>query len=262
MKKNNVLENSLRLYYLLKIFIIIYYVEIYFNGHSDDPAAWLWPVKWLNHFEVPLIPIVTLFVMAFIFSLWSLWKPFEVTIKVSEAILFFLFFAIYYSHSNIDHGVHGIMYASIFISFIGKNSKNQEKLMHLAVAMFAFTYGLTGLWKLRSLFYMNSISEISLILPYQLAIDMIESGKETQMARELLNLSPFISAGLWIGVIILELSGFLILWRVRLFKYWGVLIILFHFSTAIVMDIRFREAQLMCLIFLGASRLWSPKSAG
>lgn len=250
MKDNNVLKSTLRLYYILKIIIILFYTVIYFNGDSASAAVWLWPVQWLNHIDTPLIPIIIIFILEAIFCIWIIYTPFEKMIKFCEAILFFLFFAIYYSHSKIDHGVHGIIYSSIFISLIGKKTMDQALLMKKAIAIFAFTYGLTGLWKLRSLFLMDSIDELSLILPYQLAIDIIESGQATAIVRHFLDFKPSTNVVLWSGVISLELAGFLILWRQKLFRYWGVLIILFHFTTAVVMNIFFWEAQLLSLVFL------------
>ncbi len=248
--EKNVLEITLRLFYSFKFIILLCLTWTYFNGQSDGPVDWLWPIQWLVFFKDALFPIVSIFFTGIFFCVLATFSPFKVSIKILEGIFFFLSCAIFYSHGKIDHGIHGLIYASFYISLIGEDRSIQTLLMRYAIGIFSFSYGLSGLWKLRFLLEMKKISELSHVLPYQLALNIIQSGEKTVFALRVLEFSPFTNSLLWTGVLFVELFGLLILKRLHFFKYWGFLIIIFHFMTAIVMDIIFWEAQVLILIFL------------
>lgn len=64
---------------------------------------------------------------------------------------------------------------------------------------------------------------------------------------------PYLGAPVMLIVTLLEVSSVLVMWRPTLYRKWGFLIMLFHTSTIIVMNLKFLQNFIWVVIFLVCS---------
>lgn len=240
---------AIQQYYLYKIFLLADYGVMYFYEHTPLKQDWLWPVSWLKYYQSPDKLVLIIILLGILFSIISIRYPFRRGAKILAEIFFFLFFAIYYSHVKIYHSIHCFIYTGFLIALI-KDDKNMKILMKSAIALFAFPYFLSGLWKFRYLLSLNNLGDIALVMPYQLAFNSIEGAYYPRGLLTILNLNSNWHLGFWISIVVFELLGIAILFKTKFFKVWGILLIIFHITTEILMQIEFFAAIVLSLIFL------------
>lgn len=240
---------AIQQYYLYKIFLLADYAVMYFYDQTQLGNYWHWPAAWLEYYQSSKHIVFLVVSLGIIFSILSIKYPFRRGVKIFAEVFFFIFFAIYYSHVKIYHSIHCFIYAGFFIALI-KDDKNIKLLMKSTIALFAFPYFLSGMWKLRYLLTLSNVKDIALVMPYQLAYNSIEAAYYPKGIVQILNLNSSWHYVFWISIVIFELLGIVVLLKTKFFKYWGVLLIIFHTTTDILMQIEFFQAMVLSLILL------------
>ncbi|MCY4512934.1 MAG: hypothetical protein OXB86_04530 [Bdellovibrionales bacterium] len=228
------------------------------NGRTD----WIWSVSWMS-FIPEKFPVVLAFVLAgFLFSMIGVLFPHKKWLRVFVFLLVFQSLALKYSPIKIGHSSHILLFTSFWLIFINLNNKSKElikeqnKLYLWAIQVsFLGAYFLTGLWKLRDFMgYLMKMdwSEIPRCLGANFADEYISYNLESPFYEGVLKVLewPFINHLLWLGVILFQVCVLVVAWFPPLQRVCGLLIILFHVSTFIFMDLRFLPNQYIALIFL------------
>lgn len=250
MSKKTSLTLILRLFFITKgLFVLLRAADI-LPSFAKEKASWLWPVAFLNSISHPEYFLYFTACLSIALNVLCVFKPFSVKIKMTEFLTTFLFLAGCFSFGKIDHSFHGYILASFFIFLIKDDQDPGQLLMRGASGIFLLTYFLSGLWKLRFLMGSGFIDGIRRAVGYQLGINMIMSGQISAPAMYVLSLPDILQALIWGGVIIFELAALFFILRPRLTSLYGMMVILFHVSAWIVMDISFLEAQVLSLILL------------
>lgn len=265
------LTKTIRLFYFLKLFCMIYYIWIFFNYRNIEEATWLWPIAWSSKIATPLYSLAVLASIVICSEIISIFKPYNVFIKVIEFFSSFVFISAYFSFGTIDHSMHGILYVSLFICLIKHSADNKLftdqmniLLFKSSIAIFLFPYFLSGLWKARFVvhnIFSQGFSDLLLgTLSYQLTKNMIISGFNSPLAQWMIHLNSMWQAFIWAGVILFELSISFIVFNPKCLKLGGTLLITFHILIYLVMGISFFESIFLALIFLvfGPYRPYNP----
>lgn len=255
------LTTTIRLFYFLKLSFLTHYVWNFFNYRILEEATWLWPVSWLGRLGYAQYAVMALAIVSLISGGWSIFKPYNRAIKIIEFVFSLMFMAAYFSYGKIDHGMHGMIYSSLFISLlksqtVEKNDIDQKNhlLFKSAIAIFLFPYFLTGLWKARmafeSVLHFGLVKSLGGTLAYQLSLNMIASGAQSPVALWFIGLNESWQVILWLGIILFELSALVVIFKTHYLFFWGLLLITFHLMVFVAMDILFLESIMLALVFL------------
>ena len=236
----------LRLFYVFKLVILTLYGMDYVFNMSGESPEWLWPVSWFGLFRNADSLVYFVGLLGLIFGVQVLRNPIDRWMKAAEFIFSFLFFAAFFSHGKIDHGLHGLILVSIFLSFMSGDEANDKLAYRSAVSVFVLPYFLSGLWKLRVVIE-NGVEGI---LTFQLARNMVIQGENNSLALYLMKIPVSVQSILWITLLIFELAGIFVVQNQKMIRFWGILLILFHAVTYIVMGVAFWEAQVVALIIM------------
>ena len=267
----SILCQLVRLFY--GVLIIIHsgpqleYTMKYYSTVNLDDRLYLWPVKWIEFVPDKFLAVLGINVGCFVAFLICMLFPEKKLSRLVAFLFYFLSLPLIFSViDDIFHQQHTTLVASFLLIFL--NLKNEQtnysfvkNKFFLQGIHFSFlgSYFLSGLWKLRefiSLIFNEGWSNI-VCLERNLANEYIDGNliKSTSFHREVLDFfknyeSFHFGELLWIGVTFFQLSTLAVAWFPPLLRPYGVMIILFHMSTSLFMNIQFITAQYAALIFL------------
>ena len=226
----------------------------------ENRSVRLWPVQWVNLVSESSFILLVLLLGGFLCSVMVTLFPHKKWLRVLVFLLNFLNLALKYSPTKIDHDFHAILLTSFWMIFMNLNKigaqSNRNKLYFWAVQMsFLGTYFLAGLWKLRKFIsYVIEMEwkEIPRCLVSHFAFEYITNSLRNPFFTGVLEFlkEPSINHLLWVGVILFQILAPIASWFPPIQRFYGVLIILFHISTWMLMDLRFAPYQWVALIIL------------
>ena len=216
---------------------------------------WSWSVKWLDCFEEQLFIVLAVFFLTFFLCMLCVFFVRSVWIKVSCAFSFFILSSIEFSLGNVGHYLHCWLFIFIIFSFVGNDRRKDKFFFHTAQFWFLMTYGLSGIHKLKALFYYISEFGLKDFKPIAKSIavrlyDMPYYTTGKTLLLEVLSWPPVFSLFLWSLVIYFQISCFFVVFRPPLYRLWGIFIILFHLVTVFMLQVMFLYNMILTAFLL------------
>ena len=253
-------------YGMLAIYYYSFYVERVIKNWRTidlDNHIWLWPVQWMDFIPGKSFVYIGILLGGFLLSIICTMFPHKKWIRILVFLLNFQSLAMRFSPDKIDNSSHAMLIISFWLIFLPLSKKHKSVNGHkiqlyfwAAQVSFLGTYCLSGLWKLRE--FISSIwsGGISSTDPPCLVNNFAKQYSLFNMSDPFyLSVLDLFSRGyvghlLWIGVIVFQISCPVAAWFPSLQRFYGVMIILFHFSTALLMNIHFISNMYIALIML------------
>ncbi|MGF1475239.1 MAG: hypothetical protein ACFB6S_06710 [Geminicoccaceae bacterium] len=240
------------------------------DGRAGDLDP-LWPIAWLDWVGADLGGMLMAH-LAIVGGLGGLlfWRRLWARVLVSLALLQFV--ALNNSFGFMGHGYHSWFWMSVALWFLpnGRPPSGSRGRFHtirfllgfsVAPALMLLFYSLSGLYK--AVFAISALftEDISGLAPQAMALTLawriFETNAEPLWAHLVIG-QPWLGWPLYLGLYYAELFAFMVFFRPRLHRLWGLILILFHIGTFLFMDITFPEHVLICALFL----FMSPFEAG
>jgi hypothetical protein len=246
-------------YYAISLFMLYRRAgEMAGLGRASPELDPLWPIKWieLTGLELGGALMAHLALGAGLLGL-VLWRRLWVRMLVSVALLQYL--GLQNSSSYLIHGFYGWFWLSVALWFLPSTSlaslraTRRGRMRFLsgfaaAPAVMLLFYTLSGAHKVVAAAIALFTDDISGFAPQAMAVTLawrsLETGSEPLWAAVIISL-PWLGWPLYLTVYYVELVALVILFRPRLHRAWGVLLILFHMGTFLFMDITFPEHVLI-----------------
>ena len=212
----------------------------------------LWPVAWMAFvpFETATIALANLFVIVGLLAVF-LWRFRIVRILVFLCML--QYGALSNSHGSISHGFHEWIWVSFCFCFLPGQTRAEIEQDRVLRTDFLYSFSLAPFLIL--LFYTMSgaikvwVATLSLIHGYASAFWLegmalviarraVETGSAPIWAEPILQF-PALGWPLFMGLYFIELVSVVVFFRPVLHRFWGVILIAFHFGTLTFLDIVF-----------------------
>lgn len=219
---------------------------------SIDSLDLLWPVAWLNRvgLDAGVTAIAHVALLAGLLGLlW--WRALAVRMLVSVALL--LCAAYENSDGAINHGLHEWFWVSICFWFLPRVNKDAMGITRagrihfltafsLAPMLILSFYSLSGVYKcyyaLQELLAGGGGGFAPAAMAITVAWRAIQTGSEPMWAAAVINY-PALGWPMYLGLYFVELVSILVFFRPQLYRFWGIVLIVFHFGTLLFMDITF-----------------------
>jgi len=223
----------------------------------------LWPVAWLD--AVGLGPGGTMLAhLALVAGVLGIlcWHMLWVRVLVSIALLQFV--AVSNSFGWMGHGFHSWFWISVALWFlpagrdapVGATRATRMRFLigfSAAPGLFLLFYSLSGAYKVAHAIVGLFTDDISGFAPRAMATTLawrtFETSSEPLWAPLIIH-NPLLGWPLYLGLYYVEFFAILTLFRPRLHKIWGLLMIAFHIGTFLFLEITFPEHVLINGLFL------------
>jgi hypothetical protein len=266
-----------RAFYLLLTFILI---DRYFSWNEWlqlKALNLLWPVLWFNLTGVRA-GVMIVIAVSLIGALAAFARPDVRWCRILAAMGILLFGAFFNSFGVINHGLHGwIWVAAIFCILpdggaeeLGRCTSRAQRYLFVlwsAQAALLLFYSLSGAFKIAGAVLQISRGEISAFspeaLPRHIATKMLEvgsSGPGSVFGAFIID-HPLLTWPLYILFLYIEFFSVLVAFRPTLHRAWGVMLVLVHVVTYLILSIMFSWHLLLvglmfvCSPFAQQSRL-------
>ena len=226
----------------------------------------LWPALWLSRLSGALSPssvAALFFLFGLALCLACALFPGPRRLRFAAFLLFFFSLALHIETEHaalVGHGNYGGLFVAFFLSFIkipraGEAAAvfSRSRFYFQAAALsFLGTYFLAGLWKTRALIHDLSEGAVqwNRLLP-NTALSLIYNNKRDGLfAADILNLAETFGAVLWPLIIVFQLSLPLAAFFPQALRPFGVLVILFHIATGVLLEVWWHFAQAVAFVLL------------
>ncbi len=259
---NNFFYNSVwvvRLFYVSNLIFSYNFIRQVF--HKDPVAAYFqWPVFWLEFGDIKqqmvLIPIA-LFLVNCALVIWQDSR----TLRALFSLLILFVAAIDNSYGGIGHGWHMLVWISFLLIFLPTKTEHAtraQKVMTLSVIVYVqatillfYTMAGTGklLYGIEALLEHDAGGNFFSTLFSSLLADRMLMGHGQTILGDFLIAQPRLGQLLFIVTILAQTVSLVAAFMPRLHQFWGLILISFHFGTALLMDIYFGTHVLWLAIF-------------
>ncbi len=223
----------------------------------------LWPLYWVDP-ENARIQLSVVAILCFLSSLLAAVFHRVRAIRILFCAFFLLASTVTNSYAGINHPYHAWFWVSFVLIFLPGKSHERQKYRSRAHMM---SYTTTFLMAQVMLFLFYSMSGFHKILyavlatikgldgafspqgfAYLLADRMLQTDTDPLLANFAIE-NYFLAWFGFLAVIYLEFTAIAVAFRPRLHRFWGILIILFHLGTWLLMEIMFIQHVLLLTMF-------------
>lgn len=263
-------------FYVASLFFAAHFASI---GWPDwikrETIAPLWPLIWANWLPTPTVTNIIMFLLI-VSSIPVVVQPWRRLFRIFAFVG--LFFAVTYTNSfgKIGHGFHAWLFVALILCFLpnwhdnqANDSTNEEQTQsithrqHFLTILFAaqvfmmLFYSMSGVWKVYAAFDQMWAGGLHAFHPYALAYlaadRLLQTNSWTPFGPFLLKY-PLIGWPLHLAAIYFELFSLVAAFRPALHRLWGLMLILFHFGTIVLLFVGFTPNMLL----LGILFIMSP----
>ena len=239
------------------------WTDIVASEHFFRPQ---WSSKWISYFDwkFAIRFIYIFFITSSILGIIFWRQSTFVRILVSVSIIQFL--SLISSFGSVDHYLHMMVITSIVLVFLPKKNSLSYKSDFLKVifgiqTIILATYSISGFYKLLGVVKQIKWGVTSALSPTGLTLQSAKtsyySGNEYFFQQLLMDHQGYWIAILHIGGYFVEFLSIFILFRIKIHRIWGLLLILFHLGIALTVGPDFSIHLLPIALFL----LFSPFGA-
>ena len=241
----------LQIYYSF-LFIVIYQRGYWFiNSVSDLGPDYIFFAKPLGFFNLPVEIRSVIFLLTLFFLCFAIFKPQRI-LRILTSLLVLILFSILYSYGKINPSSHAFILSSVLVCFFnenrGLNSKQNFFILRLIQGVLLSHYFMSGLWKLREMISTRFEFSLSEIVTEYIAYKYFDQNMHFLLKLLLYEQAWLLGFG-YFCVLLFQLSALTPILLNRYFKLYGVLALLFHFSTGIFFSVYFSPTVLAALFF-------------
>ena len=255
-----------RLYYAFTLyFAYIQMVTVWRIAEHVTAIDPLWPVWWVRDVRSAGAFILLLFMGA---ALLGVLLPQYRAVRALVFLAMLESIAYRFSFGAINHSLHFWLWVGFCFCFLPSGNRTRLRatlstrhryllVFWATLALIALFYSLSGFWKVASAIHDIIQGRQHAFSPTALASVsarlMLESGQESL-------LGPFLVTHPWLGLpanvwmIYVQLAAFIVAFRPALHKLWGVMLIVFHVGTYLLLNINFPLHMLVLTLLF----VWSP----
>lgn len=233
-----------------------------FSGGS--PTAPVWPIKlvqqlvgteWLSY-ELALTAA------GLLFALGAVVAPGIFAWRLGAFLHLLLHVAIRNSYGSINHGTHVLLLVSFALLFLPNRRRGQRDercnvrssltVLWLAQSVLLLTYTLSGVWKIwygrLELFSSDALTRI-------LLERLLAEADDIPLLLPYVAQHSLLAQAMWLGTLYIELFALLVVFRPHLHRPLGIVFMLFHVTSDLLMNISFPNHFVLLGIFLVLSPL-------
>ena len=224
----------LQTYYILLFFVLYRQTNNFINNIPSIEPEYIFFAKFLSFLSLPIEAHSVIFVFALFFCLFSIFKSWRI-LRVFTSLFVLVLFSIKFSYGKVHHPWDVWILSSILVCLFNSNkplNSNQNFfLLRFIQGALLSHYFMSGLWKIRAMcstHFEFSLSEI--------ATEYIAFNLHSQNMHFILKFSlehPFLLGVSYFCVLLFQLTALAPIFVNRFFKLYGLLAVLFHFSTGI-----------------------------
>lgn len=242
-----------------------------------DTISPLWPLVWVQGIDVPLVTTaIVLLVVAS--SIPVIVQPHRQLFRCFCFVGFFFTVTYVNSFGKINHGFHAWLFVAFIYCFLPnwsttKNGKSPPSITHrqqlltilfAAQAMVMLFYSMSGAWKIYTAINQIQAGQIHAFHPYALAYltadRLLQTSTPTMLGAQIIEY-PILGWPLHISAIYIELFAVVAAFRPTLHRLWGILLVLFHFGTILILSIGFTQNMLLIGLLLIMSPFTPPDTS-
>ena len=255
-----------RLYYAVTLyFAYVQMIAVWRIAERVTAIDPLWPVWWVSDVRSAGVSILLLFMGA---ALLGVLLPQYRAVRTLVFLAMVQSIAYRYSFGAINHSLHFWLWVGFCFCFLPSGNRTQLRatlstrhryllIFWATLALIMLFYSLSGFWKIAT-----ALQEITQGRPHAFSPTALANVAAAKMLQEGFDsvLGPFLVAHPWLGlpvnvwVIYIELVAFIVAFRPALHKLWGVMLIVFHVGTYLLLNIGFNLHMLVLTLFF----VWSP----
>lgn len=223
----------------------------------------IWPVWWMEW--LPPGQGATIVFFGFLFAaLLGVLFPERFAVRLVVALALLEYVALRNSEGRISHSLH----LPVLVSFVflllprqwhlaqpGTESARQLALvLRGAQAVMLLTYSMSGLAKLGASLYELAMGQVSSFHPsgFQRVIAgrLLETGSSSPFAQWIIDHPGWLTWPLLPGAIYFQCGAVFAAFRPALHQLWGLLLIVFHLGTGLILTIHFPVSVFLLALFL------------
>ena len=220
----------------------------------------LWPIKLMGFISSEFLLYFIQYSLVFLFLFLSCnSKPW--ILRIITFLIFFVYVSLTNSFGKINHSLHLPLMVLFCFALIPNKKvydyKSKTILMFASAQFFLLlAYSLTGFWKLFWGIIQLFKGEVSIFSHLSFRNILIEQFQNFEAPiLGVLFIEHYVIGWLaYLGVILIELFSILVFFKPKLHKTWGILLILLHFSTAMILNVHMYAS----IISIGALLIMSP----
>jgi len=178
-------------------------------------------------------------------------------LRISICLGFTCYLGLFYSYGKIDDNLDIILVLAFAFIFFSTSERGNKKVLLAAQTLVLTHYFMAAVWKTLAtcrLIASHPLSDVAKIMPLHIANTLAEGRVLTSLQRVVID-HPWLSAALWIGVILLQLGACLPLVSVWAWRHWWKFLVLFHWGTIWMLGVNFHPTSLF-LIYIFAIAPW------
>ncbi|WP_419943908.1 DCC1-like thiol-disulfide oxidoreductase family protein [Candidatus Poriferisodalis sp.] len=261
---NNVVLLS-RFYYVFLAYLVGTAHYPFGDAYSGGPpTAPLWPIRlaeqlvgtaWLRH-ELALMAA------GLLFALGAAASPRIFVLRFGAFLHLMLHVAILNSYGSINHGVHVLLLVGFALLFLpGRRSDRRHErnnvrpclvALWMAQSVILLSYTLSGIWKIwygrLELFASDALTRI-------LLDRLLAEADEIPMLLPFVAQRDWLAQSMWWMTLYIEIFAMLVVFRPHLHRPIGAVLMLFHITSDLLMNISFSLNIVMVGLFLLLSPL-------
>lgn len=236
-----------------------------------ETIAPLWPLFWANWLSTSTVTN-SIMLLLIATSIPVVVQPWRRVFRVAAFVG--LFFAVAYANSfgKIGHGWHAWIFVALLFCFLPKwhagsaserqatsiTHRQQFLTLFFAAQLFVMLfYSMSGAWKVFAAFDQMWAGQLHAFHPYALAYltadRLLQTNSWTPLGPFLINY-PLLGWPLHLAAIYFELFALVAAFRPALHRLWGLMLIVFHFGTIVLLFVGFTPSMLL----LGLLFIMSP----
>ena len=255
-----------RFFYLFITFYIYSSSSSILKFGQKIPQDPLWPIAILGE-EIFVGHGASLFIFSFVTALAASILPASLLFRAATFLSLFFITAFNNSFGSISHSMHFVVFVSFLFIFLPNQIKNNNYLTRTdrlsAIAVFwwiqsilLLSYTLAGTLKVLStgtgLFVTDGLMRTVLTRA-------IPNGGSPLAFEQIVSNNSLVTQFFYLGNIYIQLISIFVLFRPNLHKLYGCVLIMFHFGTFILLQIKFTPHIIIWGLFFVMSPL-APKS--
>ena len=257
-----------------RVIVIFFYVaSIYLSANimvgigevvkTTQDWDFLWPLYWVDpkHADVQLRVVG---ILCFVFSLLVAIFQRILTFRVLFCAFFLMASTVTNSWAGINHPYHAWFWVSFVLIFLPHESHERQKqpsrahmmsytsTFVMAQVMLFLFYSMSGAWKIgigiRAIFKGEDGAFSLQGLTYTLADRMVQTDTDPLLANFFIE-NYVLAWFAYMAVMYIQFTAIAVAVRPRLHRIWGTLLIMFHLSTWLLMEIIFKEHVFLLVMF-------------
>jgi hypothetical protein len=201
-----------------------------------------------------IIPALSIFFMAILIVLFT-----QISLRIVRVVWFLLNFIIigFEAQYSMGHSYHLFVWISFFCCLPKdwpqtSNTETWRFVLRGCQYQILLIYGISGVWKLLSLF--QSLGNDNIVvgtsyLAYALSQEYINTNQSSPLSVYLAT-QPFISSVLSLSVLVVQLFSLFVVFFRPLYPLWAVFLALFHVGTLATVHVMFLWPVVLILLFL------------